>query len=142
MARLRNNQVSVLLPEGWEDGTIYSFLGPERSGSRSIISLSSNSPNGNAGSLEDYAKLHSAQVIESYGDAETLLEESRQLASGRTVFEISFRYGAGSNTTYISLAYMIENGNGYTFQVRSDRASRQVSRAAFVQLLESFTPIK
>jgi hypothetical protein len=142
MARLRNNQVSVLLPEGWEDGTIYSFLGPERSGSRSIISVGSNSPNGNAASLEDYAKLHSTQVIESYGDAETLLEESRQLASGRTVFEISFRYGVGSNTTYISLAYMIENGNGYTFQVRSDRASRQVSRAAFLQLLESFTPIK
>jgi|WetSurMetagenome_2_1015567.scaffolds.fasta_scaffold178100_2 hypothetical protein len=142
MARLKNNQVSVLLPEGWEDGTIYSFLGPERSGSRSIISVGSISPNGNAASLEDYARLHSTQVIESYGDAETLLEESRQLASGRTVFEISFRFGTGSNTTYISLAYIIENGNGYTFQVRSDRASRQVSRAAFVQLLESFTPIK
>jgi hypothetical protein len=142
MARLRNNQVSVLLPDGWEDGTIYSFLGPERSGGRSLITVSSNSAAGSAASLEDYARLRSAHVIGSYGDAETLLEESRQLASGRTVFEISFRCGAGYGTTYTSLAYMIENGNGYTFQVRSDRASRQLSRAAFLQMLESFTPTK
>lgn len=137
MARNRNHQITTLLPEGWEDGTIFSFLGPERSGRRSIITMSVDPSASNAASLEEYAKLRSAQVIDTTGDSEILLEQVRKLSSGREVYEFAYRNGSGAATNYGWLAYFIENGSGYTVQCRSDRASRAVSQAAFNQVLES-----
>lgn len=137
MARTKNHQISITLPEGWEDGTVFSFLGPQRSGRSSIITVSVDKSAGKASSLEEYAKLRSAQVIDTFGESEILLELLRKSPSGREVYEIAYRSGSGPATTFGWLAYMIENGCGYTLQCRSDRASRTVTGAAFRQVLES-----
>ncbi len=91
----------------------------------------------NAAALEEYAKLRSAQVIDTTADSEILLEQVRKLRSGREVYEFAYRNGSGAATNYGWLAYFIENGSGYTVQCRSDRASRAISQAAFNQVLES-----
>lgn len=137
MARTKNHQLTILLPEGWEDGTIFSFLGPERAGRRSIITVSIDPSAANAASLEEYARLRSAQIIDPSGDSEVLLEQARKLSSGREVYEFAYRSGSGAAANYGRLAYFIENGVGYTLQCRSDHASRAISQAAFNQALES-----
>lgn len=140
MTRSKNNQIQVLLPEGWEDGTIYSFLGPERAGQRSMVTLCVDPSAGAVVPLDEYARTRAAQVMDSLAEPEVLKEESRKLANGREVYEFAYRAGVGSERAYVWLAFMIERGAGYMFYGRAMRSTRELTAAAFRQIIESFTP--
>lgn len=140
MTRLKNNQIKVLLPEGWDDSTIFSFLGPERAGQRSIITVGVDPSAGSVIALEEYAGARAAQVADSMGEPELLKQESRRLANGRYVREFAYRSGAGTDRAYVRLAFMIEQGTGYMFYCRASRATRELTALAFRQVIESFTP--
>jgi hypothetical protein len=139
MARETNYQISVLLPDGWEDVTAFSFLGPERQGHRGLITLSVD-PKVSESSVSEYATRRSVYITRASEVTEVMMEGPGKLADDREIYEIAVREGTGADASYCRVAYLLEGGKGYTFQCRSNRASRDLNELAFRQLLESFSP--
>lgn len=132
----RNNHFSMLLPPGWEDATIFSYLGPDLRGKRDVITVAID-PSA-SGPLSEYAGQRLPIQVASIPEPEIVQEEERELEDGRHVYEATIRSGGNGKSTFYFISYMIQSGNGYTFTAQTAKHSLKATRGAMRQMLATF----
>jgi|GEM_PF-5414704 len=137
MSENKNHNITVTMPTGWTDATVFSFLGPQRYGEQAIITLSIE-PNPSGHSLEEFAEPRATTLRQQGGDVEVLNEGNTTVAEERQAYEIALRSRSGKTASYQQFLYLIEHGIGYTFALRAGSANWQLGRAALRQMLNTF----
>jgi hypothetical protein len=132
----RNIQFSMLLAPGWEDATVFSYLGPDFRGRRDVVTVAVD-PSVTA-LLSQYAEERLPIQMASIPEPELIQQEERSLDDGRRVYEATVRSSAGEKSMFYFITYLIESGKGYTFMAQAAKHSMKATRGAMRQMVASF----
>jgi hypothetical protein len=135
-----NNQFVLRLPEGWEDQTAYTFMGPEINGQRQMLNLVVDCNLADT-DLREFALDRIQPLRDSLAGIETLKEEERLLANGIAAYEWVFKWvQSAGQVIFKKHLYMIINKRGYTFTSTFTKQSFKTIGVEVDRMIESFTP--
>ncbi len=134
-----NNSFSLSLPDGWDDRSVYHFMGPDDSGVQHGLSLVIE--RNVKTDLDEYAQERIESIVESRPNMQILKEEQRDLASGVPVYEVIYKWVMPSgDVTFHKLAYMIRDKIAYSFSANFSKKTMKTIRHEVDQIIESFEP--
>lgn len=136
-----NNQFRINLPEGWEDHTAHTFMGPEVNGVLHILTLVIDQHIGDS-DLYDFALDRIDPVRSSLQGLETLKEEERTLASGVPVYEWVYKWVPSADKVMFKRhVYMIIGKKGYTFSATFSKQTMKTIGVEVEQMINTFVSL-
>lgn len=137
-----NNQFRLKLPDGWEDRTVHSLVGPEDGGEQTTL-LINIEPKPESTALEEYASLRMAQARSTLPGMEVESEGEVTLPSGRKCLGLVCHWSHPDGRVLIRRHfYLMIDGTGYTCWVDlSKRANKMLvpQITSIVDTIESIT---
>jgi hypothetical protein len=135
-----NNQFVLRLPEGWEDQTAYTFMGPEINGQRQMLNLVVDRNLADT-DLREFALDRIQPLRDSLAGIETLKEEERSLANGIAAYEWVFKWvPSAGQVIFKKHLYLIIDKRGYTFTATFTKQSFKTIGVEVDRMIESFVP--
>jgi hypothetical protein len=135
-----NNRFVLQLPEGWEDQTAYTFMGPEVKGQRHMLNLVIDRNLADT-DLREFALDRIEPVRDAIAGIETLKEEERTLPSGVAAYEWVYKFvTAPGHAIFKKHLYMIIGKQGYTFSATFTKQSFKTIGVEVDRMIESFVP--
>lgn len=135
-----NNRFVLQLPEGWEDQTAYTFMGPEVNGERHMLNLVIDR-NLVDDDLREFALDRIQPVKDAMAGIETLKEEERSLANGLAAYEWVYKLVlSAGQVTFKKHVYLIIGKQGYTFTATFSKQSFKTIGVEVDRIIESFVP--
>jgi hypothetical protein len=106
---------TMTLPDGWEDRTVYSYVGPDDSGLQHVITLNIDDST-KAGSAAEFARERIDATARSLPAAEIVKNEEKKLPNGTEAWEAVFKWMPADNMPrFIKQLYFVTDGVGYCF---------------------------
>ena len=146
---MRDNQVTrsqtypafqMALPDGWEERTVYTFMGPDDSGVQHLLTLVVD-PDVVDDDVSDYARLRIDTLMESLQGAEILKEEERTLPGGKTIYECVYKWVPSKDKPiFQKVVYLIAGGTGYTFSANFSKKTIKTIGVEVERMIDSFRP--
>ena len=116
----------VTLPDGWEDRSVYTFMGPVEAGETPMINVLVDDAPG-VDDVTEYGELQLGALLDTMPDAELLLEETTKLKKGREVFQVVLNWApVEGKVIFIKNIYMLHEGRGITFAGRFSKQGYKV----------------
>ena len=113
MDNLKSDTI-LQLPPGWEDGTFYTFTGPEAGGVQHTLTIVLDRKL-NHDNLEDFAREKIDPMISSMQSIDVLKDEPKTLASGKEAWELVYKWVPVKDTVrFQKYIFLIIDGIGYT----------------------------
>jgi hypothetical protein len=135
-----NNRFRIILPEGWEDQTAYTFIGPEVNGEQHMLNLVIDR-NLSDTNLREFALDRIQPVKDALAGVETLKEEERTLATGVPAYEWVYKLVlAAGQVIFKKHLYLIIGKQGYTFTASFSKQSFKTIGVEVDRMIESFAP--
>jgi hypothetical protein len=133
-----NNRFRIILPEGWEDQTAYTFMGPEVNGAQHMLNLVIDR-NLSDTSLREFALDRIQPVKDALAGIETLKEEERTLATGVPAYEWVYKLvPAPGQVIFKKHLYLIIGKQGFTFSASFSKQSFKTIGVEVERMIESF----
>jgi hypothetical protein len=131
----------VELPKGWDNRTVYVFMGPDDSGVQHMIQLVVD-PDTAGADLADFARMRIEAALEQLQGTEVLKDEAITLGNGTAAHECIYKWIPVDNTViYKRNLYMILDGTGYTFSGNFSKKTLQTRGVEMDRIVESFRPL-
>lgn len=131
----------ITLPDGWEDRSVYTFMGPEESGQTPLINVLVDDEPGED-DIADYGPLQAAALRETLPDAEILLEQKRTLKNGSEVYEVVLNWApVDGQVIFIKNLYVFLKGRAFTFSGRFSKQGYKAMGRLVDTICETFEPI-
>lgn len=135
-----NNRFMLQLPEGWEDQTAYTFMGPEVNGQRHMLNLVIDR-NLSDTDLREFALDRIQPLKDALAGIETLKEEERSLPSGVAAYEWVYKWvPAPGQVIFKKHLYLIIGKQGYTFTATFTKQTFKTIGVEVDRMIESFVP--
>ena len=135
-----SNQFRIDLPDGWEDRTVYLYMGPDDSGVQHMMQLIVDPDTGGV-DLAEYARNRIDAVMVSLQGAEILKEEEKILDNGRTVYECVYKWvPVDGQIMFNKVVYMIMGKSGYTFSANFSKKTIKTIGVEVDRIIDSFMP--
>ena len=128
------------LASGWEDQTIYTYIGPENSGFQHLLTLVVDRYAGKTG-LSDYVREKREMTLNTMPGMEVLKEEEKTLASGYTAIELVFKWiPSDQNIIFRKQVYLIVDEVGYIFSANFSKKTIKTIGTEVDRMIDSFDP--
>lgn len=135
-----NNRFRINLPDGWEDQTAYTFMGPEVKGQRHMLNLVIDRNLADP-DLKEFALDRIQPVKDAMPGIETLKEEERTLATGVLAYEWVYKIvPTPGQAIFHKHVYLIIGQQGYTFSAVFSKQSFKTIGVEVDRMIESFFP--
>jgi hypothetical protein len=135
-----NNRFRISLPDGWEDQTAYTFMGPEAKGQRHMLNLVIDRTLVDT-DLTEFALDRIQPIKDAMPDIETLKEEQRTLATGVAAYEWVYKMvPAAGQIVFHKHVYLIIGKQGFTFSATFSKQSFKTVGVEVDRMIESFLP--
>jgi hypothetical protein len=135
-----NHRFMLRLPEGWDDMTAHTFMGPEVNGQRHILNLVIDRQLIDH-DLKEFALDRIQPIKESLPDIETLKEEERTLAGGTKAYEWVYKWvPTDGKAVFKKHVYLIIGDRGYTFTASFTKQSFKTIGVEVDNMIQSFVP--
>ncbi len=137
-----NHQFRLTLPDGWQDNSVFTFMGPDAHGVRHILSLVIEKNVGDH-TVESFARERIQLTQFSNGNTDTLKDAPRNLPSGLPVYEWIYKtVPVDGKAVFHQQVYTIINKRGYTFSAVYSKMSFKLLAGQVEQIITSFLPIE
>ena len=138
MAAMSNSdQVRAELPDGWEDQTVYTFMGPEDGGFQHMLTLVID-PYADDADLAEYARERIDNAVGSLQGVEILKEEQKPLSGGLEAYECVYKWIPVEGKVILQKqVYAIKDGKGYTFSAGFSRKTIKTIGTQVDRIIES-----
>lgn len=109
------DRLAFVLPDGWEDQTVYRFKGPEDGVSEHVVTLvvdrtAADTP------LDEYARIRINAALDTLQPSESLKDEPMTLTNGVTAHEAVLKWvPVDGQVIFHKMVFVIQNGTGYAF---------------------------
>ncbi len=136
-----NNQFSINLSEGWEDQTVFTYLGPTESGVQHnlIISVDPDIPKKIDVRTYAYMQLGTSRI--QLPGFVMLKEDEKILRCGIEGFEAVYKYRpSNEKTVYQKQLFLTIEGKGYAFTSTFSKKTMQTFSHEVNEMIESFIP--
>lgn len=135
-----NFQFTISLPEGWEDNSIFTFLGPDTHGVRHMLNLTIDKHVGDH-TVDTYARERIQLTQHSIGSADTLKDAPRSLPNGLPVHEWIYKtVPIDGKAQFHQQIYAVIDKRGYTFSAVYSKMSFKLLAGQVEQIIASFIP--
>ncbi|MBU0982825.1 MAG: DUF1795 domain-containing protein [candidate division Zixibacteria bacterium] len=132
--------MQISLPDGWQDRTFYTYVGPEDNGVLHTLTLVVE-PDSGIDDLEVYARSHFDDRIASLQGVDVLKDEEKTLPNGTPVYEFVYKWMPDENTMLLQkLVYMLVGETGYCFMANFSRKTIKTVGLQVDQIIASFVP--
>jgi hypothetical protein len=139
-ADFKRNQFDIMLPDGWEDQTVYTFRGPDDSGIQHNLVLIIDPDPGKL-NLQEYAKMRLDSIKDTLPGFELMSEQEKQLKSGRQAYEIVYKWSPAEGKMLIQKqVYLIIGGRAYNFTASFSKKTIRTIGSQVDEIIGSFTP--
>ena len=136
-----NNQFRLSLPDGWEDQSAYTFVGPEVNGHRHLVTLVIDNHIGDH-TLDSFARTRIEVIQASLPPFETLKEAQRTLPSGLPIYEWIYKtVPVDGKAIFHKNVYLIIGKQGFTFSAIFTKMSFKTIGVEVERLIDSFVPM-
>ena len=134
------HRFDLTLPDGWEDRTIYSFVGPDDSGLQHVVTLTIDETT-RADSAAEFARERIASTLASLPAAEKVKDEGKQLPGGRDVWECVYKWMPADNTARFGKSlYLLLDGVGYVLSGTFTKKTIKTIALEMDQMAAALTP--
>ena len=128
------------LPDGWEDRTVYTFLGPDESGHQHLLTVAIDREIGDI-ELWEFAQPRIDATLSAVPSATVIKNEESVLPSGRPIYELVYKWvPADKKILFHRFVYMIINGVGYTFSASFTKRTLKTIYYEVEKIIDSFEP--
>lgn len=135
-----SSQFSISLPSGWEDQTIYTYMGPEDSGVQHLLTLVVDKSAGKT-ELADYVRERRELTLNMMPGMEVLKEEARTIAGGFPAIEIVFKWiPSDDNIIFRKQVYLIVDEIAYIFSANFSKKTIKTIGTEVDRIINSFNP--
>jgi len=137
-----NNLFYISLPENWADQTCHTFTGPEIENFRHNLIVTCEKKNDKTHDLTSLARTRIEHLRQNLQGIEILKsEEKKLLSSGRTAFEVVYKYTPdGGGTIYQKQVFVLEDKKLFTFTASFLKETLQTIGAQVDEIIDSFRP--
>ncbi|MCX6827646.1 MAG: DcrB-related protein [candidate division Zixibacteria bacterium] len=137
---MANNYFNIELPDGWQDQTIYTYMGPEDNGIRHILTLIIDKDIDRM-ELADFARERIDALSETLQSVEILKDEEKTIPNGRTVHEFVYKWvPVDGQIVFRKNIFMVIDGVGYTFAGNFTKKTIKTIGSEVDQIINSFMP--
>lgn len=135
-----NQQFRISLPDGWEDNSIFTFVGPDAHGVRHILNLVIEKNVGDH-TVDSFARERVQVAQHSIGSADTLKDAARTLPNGLTAHEWIYKtVPMDGKPMFHQQVYIVIDKRGYTFSAVYSKMSFKLLAGQIEQMISSFIP--
>lgn len=136
-----NHQFKITLPEGWEDNSVFTFMGPDSHGVRHILNLVIEKNVGDH-DVESFARERIQVAQSAVGSADTLKDAARTLSNGVAAHEWIYKtVPIDGKAVFHQQIYAVLNQRGYTFSAVYSKMSFKLLGGQVEQIISSFLPL-
>ncbi len=132
-------QIYLDLPDGWEDKTIYTYMGPDDSGVQHILTLVVDE-NVDSMNVSEFAAQRIDVIKDSMASITVLKDELKELPSGRTVHEFVYKWVPADKVIFQKFVYLLINDVGYTFSCNFSKKTIKTIGLQVDGIIDSFNP--
>jgi hypothetical protein len=137
-----NHQFRLTLPTGWEDNSIFTFMGPDSHGVRHILNLVIEKNVGDH-TVESFARERIQLAQSGLGTADTLKDAPRKLSNGQAAYEWIYKtVPIDGKAIFHQQVYTVINKRGYTFSAVYSKMSFKLLAGQVEQIISSFLPLE
>ena len=137
-----NHQFKITLPEGWEDNSVFTFMGPDSHGVRHILNLVIEKNVGDH-DVESFARERIQLAQSAIGSADTLKDAPRTLTNGVAVHEWIYKtVPVDGKSMFHQQIYAVISKRGYTFSAVYSKMSFKLLGGQVEQIISSFLPLE
>jgi hypothetical protein len=141
---MKNNRMlfNIDIPEGWQDQTVHTFMGPDDSGIVHMLTVIIDRDVGEM-ELDEFARERIDNVIDTIHGIEILKDEPKDLENGRKVHEFVYRWiPTPDKVIFKKHIFMILGGTGYTFSADFSKKTLKTIARQVEQMINSFEPVE
>lgn len=141
---MKNNRMlfNIDVPEGWEDQTVHTFMGPDDSGMVHMLTVTIDRDLGGM-ELDEFARERIDNITATMQSIEILKDEPKELENGRRVHEFVYRWiPTPDKIIYKKQIFMITDGTGYTFSADFSKKTLKTIAMQVEQMINSFEPVE
>jgi hypothetical protein len=132
------HNINLNLPDGWENKTIYTYMGPDDSGVQHILTLVVDE-DVEGMDLAEFAGERIDVIKENMSSIRVLKDELKELPSGRTVHEFVYKWiPSEDKIIFQKVVYLLINDIGYTFSCNFSKKTIKTIGLQVDQIIDSF----
>ena len=136
--RFLNSCFAFNLPEGWQDQSVYRFVGPEEDGIQQNIMVTVEHDVVHPG-LSQYAQINIHAVEQALQGYHELKQGLLALDSGRPAYEIVYKWTpVKDRTVYQRVLYLLEDRTGYILTASFSKKTWKTNGPEIDRILRSF----
>ncbi len=135
-----DNRFRFDLPKGWQDQTVYYFIGPEIDGTghQMILTLDRNLQQEEIGS---FARKKTGPIVSSLGGLEVMKDEEVTLEGGNPAYEFVCKWVPSDQMTVIKMfVFVFYDDIGFSFSCDFSRKSYKMLGSQFRKIVEDLLP--
>jgi hypothetical protein len=129
-----------MLPEGWEDQTVHTYLGPDDSGVTHMLTVTV-SPKVETDDVSEFARERIDLAMNALQGAAILKDEPIALADGRPAHECIVKWIPTDGTIiFRKMVFLLQDGRGYSFAANFSKKTIKTIGTVVDQMIASFRP--
>lgn len=137
-----NHQFNISLPVGWEDNSVFTFMGPDSHGVKHMLNLTIEKNVGDH-NTDTFARERIQLSQSSIGVVDTLKDTRRTLSNGLEAHEWIYKtVPIDGKARFHQQIYLVRDGRGYTFSAVYSKMSFKLLAGQVEQIISSFVPLK
>lgn len=134
-------QFNIMLPDGWEDQTMFMYMGPEDSGVQHILTLSVDDKSSEI-DFDSYVDERRDRFIGSMQSTDILKDEEKTLPNGNPAHELVFKIvPSENNIIFRKMVFVNIKGVYYTFAANFSKKTIKTIGVEVDGIINSLVPI-
>ncbi|NMC43351.1 MAG: DUF1795 domain-containing protein [candidate division Zixibacteria bacterium] len=135
-----NSRFTITLPDGWEDQTVHTYMGPDDSGVKHILTVTV-SPKVETGDVSEFARERIDMAVNGMQGATILKDEPVELADGRGAHECIIKWiPTDGNVIFRKMVFLLQDGKGYSFAANFSKKTIKTIGTEVGQMILSLRP--
>lgn len=135
-----NSRFMITLPEGWEDQTVHTYMGPDDSGVKHMLTVTVN-PSVETNDVSEFARERIDMAMNTLQGAEILKDEPKELADGRGAHECIIKWiPTDGNVIFRKMIFLLSDGKGYSFAANFSKKTIKTIGTVVDQMIVSLRP--
>lgn len=135
-----NSRFTITLPGGWEDQTVHTYMGPDDSGVKHILTVTV-SPTVETDDVSEFARERIDMAVNGMQGATILKDEPVELADGRPIHECIIKWiPTDGNVIFRKMVFLIQDGKGYSFAANFSKKTIKTIGTEVEQMILSLRP--
>ncbi|MDD4051140.1 MAG: DcrB-related protein [candidate division Zixibacteria bacterium] len=135
-----NSRFVITLPDEWEDQTVHTYMGPDDSGVKHMLTVTV-SPKPETDDVSEFARERIDMAMNALQGAAILKDEPVELADGRPAYECIIKWiPTDGNVIFRKMVFMIYDGKGYSFAGNFSKKTIKTIGTVVDQMIVSLRP--